>query len=230
MIKNKIVFLLFMAFISLLLLSCDSDIILVLDEYNSPYSVTAIPGDSSLSLYFLSGITASDFAGFNFYVNTSGGEFTLYEDAILNDDGGVPTVETNSHVRQFFTYDIPGTYVNGTKYYVSVTAYGTNDLATDGRIETPISSIAEVIPRPEGTLSGITTGIGIASSSVTDGGSSLSFNLTDSTVTPGGSFRIQDFGYQTDFNSIVIVTNNNYSSDFDTIATRSCTFPCAPIT
>ena len=205
----------FIMFFSLFLLSCETDIILVLDEYNSPYEIVAIPKNNALSVKFLSGVTASDFAGFNFYVNTSP-SFTLFTDAITNASGGKPTIIEESHTREFFNFDIPGAYVNGIKYYVSVTVYGTNDLATDKRIETPLSTIVEVVPRPEGTLTGV-TGVAIVAGTVT-AGADLVFNFGTGTVTAAGAFKIQDFGYQTNFNSIIVVTNNSYPTDFDTTA------------
>ncbi len=204
----------FIMFFSLFLLSCETDIILVLDEYNSPYEIVAIPKDNALSVNFLSGVTASDFAGFNFYVNTSP-SFTLFTDAITNASGGKPTIIEESHTREFFNFDIPGAYVNGIKYYVSVTVYGTNDLATDKRIETSISTIVEVVPRPESTLANVTTGIGISTTAVT-AGADLVFNFGTGTVTAAGTFKIQDFGYQTNFNSVIVVTNNSYPNDFNT--------------
>lgn len=211
-------------FFSLFLLSCETDIILVLDEYNSPYNIVVIPKSNALSVRFLSGVTASDFAGFNFYVNTSG-SFILFDDAIINNAGGKPTIIEENHSREFFNFDIPGTYVNGTKYYVSITAYGTNDLAPDKRIETPISTIVEVAPRPEGTLTGV-TGVTIGTTAVTTGGTDLVFNFTATppTVTSAGvvgDFEIQDFGYQTNFNAVIVVTNNSYPSSFETTAPLS---------
>ena len=46
------------------------------------------------------------------------------------------------------------TFNNGTLYYLSVTAYGTNELVDKKYIETPISTVCPVIPRPEGTRTG----------------------------------------------------------------------------
>ncbi len=132
-------------FLSAFFLSCGGDIITVLDEYNSPYAIKAIAGNGSISIEFISGITASDFEGFNIYANTTG-IFTLYDDAIRNDDGSLPTIPYDVHSRELITLDVPGDYVSGVTYYVTVTAFGLNELATDGRIETAISTIVEVVP------------------------------------------------------------------------------------
>lgn len=130
--------------ISIMCSSC-GNIITVLDEYNSPYAVKATGTDGIIYIEFVSGVTASDFVGFNLYANTTG-EFVLYDDAILNSDGGLPTISESPHSRQIFTYEVPATFISGVTYYVTVTAYGTNPLAENGRIETAISTIVEVVP------------------------------------------------------------------------------------
>ncbi len=135
----------FILLLSTTLISCNN-IITVLDEYNSPYVLEAIAGNGTIFVQFVSGVTASDFDGFNIYINDTGEDFILYSDAMLNSSGGLPTIEYDAHSRQQITLQVPGTYVNGTTYYVSVTAYGTNPLADDGRIETAISTVVEVVP------------------------------------------------------------------------------------
>ncbi len=129
---------------SVTFLSCGGDIIIVVDEYNSPYAINAYAGSASgtIIVEFVSGVTASDFEGFNFYANTTE-NFTLYDDAIRNENGGLPTYPEEPHSRQSFTIEIPDSFTPGT-YYVSVTAFGLNELAPDGRIETAISTIVQV--------------------------------------------------------------------------------------
>ena len=70
--------------------------------------------------------------------------------------GSDPTVENSTHTRSSFTFPISGTYNNGTLYYVTVTAYGTNDLIDTKYIETKINAIVPVIPRVEGDNTGNT--------------------------------------------------------------------------
>ena len=66
---KKIIFLIFILFI---FNSCRDELITIVDEYNPPYGIKAIPGNNSISISFWSGILASDFNGFNLYVGTSG--------------------------------------------------------------------------------------------------------------------------------------------------------------
>ncbi len=56
--------LLFAVITAFLLISCNEELITVVDEYNAPYDVQAIPGDNKVSITFWSGIIASDFAAF----------------------------------------------------------------------------------------------------------------------------------------------------------------------
>ena len=51
-------------------ISCSEELITIVDEYNTPYDIYAIPGDNKVSISFWSGIIASDFAGFNIYAGT----------------------------------------------------------------------------------------------------------------------------------------------------------------
>ncbi|WP_157150552.1 hypothetical protein [Brachyspira sp. SAP_772] len=186
--------------------SCAEELVTVIDEYNIPYEIKAIPGDGKVSISFWSGILASDFAGFNLYAKTSE-DMIQPDDAILNvTDQSLPTVKGTNHTRTNFTMEIPYNFINGTKYYVTVTAYGTNELIEDKYIETQIDTIVPVIPRPEGT-STITgnnmdvTGVGTIG---TKNGNMINAS------TP---WKVQYFGYQTDFNSVVIVTNMNGFDD-----------------
>lgn len=149
---KKIIFLFFILFI---FNSCSNELITVVDEYNPLYQVRAIPGDGSISINFWSGILASDFAGFNLYISTT----QTFTNALLNSSGGYPTISFSTHARSNITLTFPtkgGPYSNNALYYVSVTAYGTNDLAEGGKIETRIDSVIPVVPRQQqtGTSSG----------------------------------------------------------------------------
>lgn len=188
---KKIIFLFFILFI---FNSCSNELITVVDEYNPLYQVRAIPGNGSISINFWSGILASDFAGFNLYISTT----TTFTNALLNDSGGYPTISFSTHARSNITLTFPKTggltYNNGTLYYVSVTAYGTNDLAEGGKIETRIDSVIPVVPRGE------TTGNG-------------SFTITGTTTVnaPAGGV-IQFYGVQSNFNAITVFTNASSQS------------------
>ena len=184
--KNYILLIILSLFI---FTSCNEELITVVDEYNPPYDIQAIPGDGKVSISFWSGVIASDFAGFNIYAKDSE-PFVQPDDAIKNS-------------RQIPTYK----FNNNTLYYVSVTAYGTNDLVDKKYIETPISTICPVIPRPEGTGSGTT----LTASSANVG----TMDPTTGKVTASSGWGVQYFGYQTNFNAVVIVTNNTDAS-FDT--------------
>ena len=185
---KKIIFLFFILFI---FNSCSNELITVVDEYNPLYQVRAIPGNNSISINFWSGILASDFAGFNLYISTT----TTFTNALLNSSGGYPTISFSTHARSNITLTFPTTltYNNGTLYYVSVTAYGTNDLAEGGKIETRIDSVIPVVPRAE-----------------TQG--STGFTITgNSTVAYNGGV-IQSYGVQSNFNAITVFTNASSQS------------------
>ena len=185
---KKIIFLFFILFI---FNSCSNELITVVDEYNPLYEVKVIPGNNSISINFWSGILASDFAGFNLYINTN----QTFTNALLNSSGGYPTISFSTHARSNITLQFPTTltYNNNTLYYVSVTAYGTNDLAEGGKIETRIDSIIPVVPRQQQT--GTPTGF---------------------TITPGNSVTytgvIQSYGVQSNFDAITVFTNNNITT------------------
>lgn len=195
---KKIIFFISILFI---FISCSNELITVVDEYNPPYGIKAIPGSNSISISFWSGILASDFVGFNLYAGTSS-NFNQPNDAIKNNMGSYPTVENSTHTRSSFTFPISGTYNNGTLYYVTVTAYGTNDLTDTKYIETKINAIVPVIPRTEGTnTSGNTT--------ITANGQTVA-NVNGDKITPNGNWGMQYFGPQSDFNAVVVITNNNF--------------------
>lgn len=182
--------------------SCAEELVTVIDEYNMPYEIKAIPGNNKVSIEFWSGILASDFAGFNLYAKTSE-SMNQPDDAILNTtDQALPTIKGTNHTRTNFTIEIPNyTFVNNTKYYITVTAYGTNELIEEKYIETKISTIVPVIPRPEGSAT-ITANI-----DVTGAGTVATRN--GNMINVFGAWKVQYFGYQTNFNSVVIVTNMN---------------------
>ena len=184
---KNIIFLIFALFI---FNSCSDELITIVDEYNPPYEIKAIPGNNSISINFWSGVLASDFVGFNLYADTT----SSFTNAILNpSDNSYPTYRVDEHTRSNFTLQIPGTYNNGTLYYVTVTAYGTNDLAGGG-IETRINTVIPVVPRAESQNNG---GFNIAGTS---------------TVSLTGGGQIRTYGYQSNFNSITVFTNNNTST------------------
>ena len=189
-------------------ISCNEELITVVDEYNPPYDIQAIPGNGKVSISFWSGVIASDFAGFNIYAKTSD-SFIQPDDAIQNSKKTYPTVASSNHTRTNFVIQIPTyTFNNNTLYYVSVTAYGTNDLVDKKYIETPISAICPVIPRPEGAGSSTTLKAG-------SGPVVGTMDPTAGKVTATGGWGVQYFGYQTNFNAVVILTNNKDTS-FDT--------------
>lgn len=187
---KNIIFLIFLLFI---FNSCSDELITIVDEYNPPYEIKAIPGNNSISINFWSGVLADDFVGFNLYLNQGSSTFT---NALLNTDGSYPTVRVDTHTRSNFTLTYPTSagIQNGQLYYVTVTAFGTNDLAEGGRIETKINSIIPVVPRAEAQNEG-----------------SFGITGTTSVSAPAGG-QIKSYGYQTNFNSITVFTNNNLSS------------------
>lgn len=193
---KKIIFLFFILFI---FNSCSNELITVVDEYNPLYQVRAIPGNESISINFWSGILASDFAGFNLYISDS----KTFTNALLNNSGGYPTISFSTHARSNITLTFPKraglTYNNNTLYYVSVTAYGTNDLAEGGKIETRIDSIIPVVPRQEQKSTG----------TITAGSLSITINTTASTISGG---KIQSYGVQSNFDAITVFTNNNITT------------------
>ncbi len=199
---NRIFIILLLSF---LFYSCESDLITILDEYNPPYEIVAVPRNGGITVNFISGILASDFAGFNIYVDN----FSQPTDAKLGTDGALPTVRYENHVRELFYLPAPGTYVNGTLYTIALTAYGTNDLADNGYIETKINATYTVVPRLEGTITD--TSINIPATGVIA-------NITGSNIQPAGAYKIQYFGTQSSFTNITIITNNNYATDFDSSA------------
>lgn len=191
---KKIIFLFFILFI---FNSCSNELITVVDEYNPLYQVRAIPGNASIKINFWSGILASDFAGFNLYISDS----PNFTNALLNNSGGYPTIPFSTHARSNITLQFPTTltYNNDTLYYVSVTAYGTNDLAEGGKIETRIDSIIPVVPREQRTSTG----------KITAGSLSITINTTNSTISGG---KIQSYGVQSNFDAITVFTNNNITA------------------
>ena len=147
---------------------------------------------------------ASDFAGFNLYAKTS-------EDIVQPDDAikeattqTLPTVKGATHTRTNFILEIPNyTFQNGTKYYITVTAYGTNELINEKYIETKISTVVPVIPRPEATAA-------ITGESINVSGAGIVATRNGNASSP---WKVQYFGYQTNFNSVVLVTNMNGFDD-----------------
>lgn len=195
---KKIIFLFFILFI---FNSCSNELITVVDEYNPLYQVRAIPGNNSISINFWSGILASDFAGFNLYISTT----PNFTNAILNEKDGYPTISFSTHARSNITLTFPtkgGPYNNGTLYYVSVTAYGTNDLAEGGKIETRRDSVIPVVPRQQQT-----------------GTSSGNFTITGTTTVnaPTGGV-IKSYGVQSNFDAITVFTNNNITTTSESYA------------
>lgn len=193
---KKIIFLFFILFI---FNSCSNELITVVDEYNPLYQVRAIPGDGSISINFWSGVLASDFAGFNLYISTTR-DFT---NALLSPEGRYPTIPFSTHARSNITLKFPTTvtYNNNTLYYVSVTAYGTNDLAEGGKIETRIDSVIPVVPRGETTVA-----------------TSTGFTITIGTSVAATTGVIQSYGVQSNFNAITVFTNNNITTTSESYA------------
>ncbi|WP_039954242.1 hypothetical protein [Brachyspira hampsonii] len=194
----------FIISIIFLFTSCNEELITVVDEYNSPYNIYAIPGNNKVSISFWSGVIASDFLGFNIYAGTSH-NLVQPDNAIKNSLQALPTVSSSNHTRTNFIIEIPTyTFNNGTLYYIAVTAYGTNDLVDNKYIETTINSVLPVIPRPEGTGNGTTLTASTASVGTMDPNAGK--------VTANTGWKVQYFGYQTNFNAIVNVTNNTDDS------------------
>lgn len=211
MIKKTIFLILFLIFFT----GCGGDLVTFLDEYNEPYDIKVIPLDNGIMVNYWSGVLASDFAGFNFYVNNSG-NFTQPNDAITNVNGVLPTYAQSNHSRVFFSFQIPGTYNNGSLYYVAISAYGTNDLASNKIIETKISGIYPVVARPEGngSVDIITDGNILNANSLQVAETATDTETLAKGIKSFGNYRMQYLGYQTNFNSVVIITNTN-SSAFD---------------
>ena len=192
---KKIIFFIFILFISNIFNSCSDELITIVDEYNPPYEIKPIPGSNSISINFWSGILADDFVGFNLYIHTN----STFTNAILNSDGSYPTVRFETHSRSNITLTYPtnANIQNDTLYYVAVTAYGTNDLAEGGKIETKVNAIP-VIPRAESTGSGTTSIIA----------GSLNATSNNNTITANNG-KVKSYGYQTNFNAITVFTNSN---------------------
>ena len=189
---KKIIFFIFILFISNIFNSCSDELITIVDEYNPPYEIKPIPGNNSISINFWSGILADDFVGFNLYIR--GENETSFSNAVYGSDGGYPTFRVDTHTRSNFTLTFPtsANIQNGNLYYVAVTAYGTNSLAEGEKIETKVNAIP-VVTRPEGTGQG-------------------NFNVTGGMVSLTGGGQIRAYGYQTNFNAITVFTNNNTST------------------
>ena len=186
--------------------SCAEELVTVIDEYNMPYEIKAIPGDNKVSIEFWSGILASDFAGFNLYAKTSENIIQI-DDAILDaTTQALPTIKGTNHTRTNFTIEIPNyTFQNGTKYFITVTAYGTNELIEEKYIETKINTAVPVIPRPEGSAT-------IAGYVISANGDNVG-TVVGNMINASAPWKVQYFGYQTNFNSVVIVTNMNGFDD-----------------
>ena len=182
---KNIIFLIFALFI---FNSCSDELITIVDEYNPPYEIKAIPGNNSISINFWSGVLASDFVGFNLYIQQGSSSFTQ---AVLNpNDGSYPTYRVDEHTRSNFTLQFPtsANIQNDTLYYVTVTAYGTNDLVAEKYIETKISEVIPVVPRAE------------------QSGTPAGFTINSQTVSATG---LRVYGPRTNFNEITVFTNNN---------------------
>lgn len=187
--------------------SCAEELVTVIDEYNMPYEIKAIPGDNKVSIEFWSGILASDFAGFNLYAKTSE-NMIQPDDAIKDSAQTLPTIKGTNHARTNFIIEIPNyTFVNNTKYFITVTAYGTNELIEEKYIETKINTVVPVIPRPEGSATITVNNIDVT-------GAGIVATRNGNMINAAGAWKVQYFGYQTNFNSVVVVTNMNaFDSD-----------------
>lgn len=183
--------------------SCAEELVTIIDEYNMPYEIKAIPGDNKVTIEFWSGILASDFAGFNLYAKTSE-NMVQPDDAIKDSEQMLPTIKGTNHTRTNFTIEIPNyNFVNGTKYFITVTAYGTNELIEEKYIETKINTAVPVIPRPEGT------GTIDAANNINVTGAGTVATRSGNMINASSGWKVQYFGYQTNFNSVVVVSNMN---------------------
>lgn len=182
--------------------SCAEELVTIIDEYNMPYEIKAIPGDNKVSIEFWSGILASDFAGFNLYAKTSE-NMNQPDDAIKDSEQTLPTIKGTNHTRTNFTIEIPNyNFVNGTKYFITVTAYGTNELIEEKYIETKINTAVPVIPRPEGSAT-------ITANNIDVTGAGTVATRSGNMINASSGWKVQYFGYQTNFNSVVVVSNMN---------------------
>ncbi|WP_300368569.1 hypothetical protein [Brachyspira sp.] len=192
--------------------SCNEELITIVDEYNSPYDIKAIASNNAIYISFWSSVIASDFAGFNLYVSQAN-TFTQPDDAIKSTSNTFPTILGSNHTRTNFVIEVPTTkmaFANGTLYYVSVTAYGTNNLVDKKYIETKITpdSIIPVIPRNEGDGNG---------NSLTANGQNLG-TINNGKITCNANWKVQYFGAQNSINNVVVLTNyNDNSFDNDAI-------------
>lgn len=182
--------------------SCAEELVTIIDEYNMPYEIKAIPGDNKVTIEFWSGILASDFAGFNLYAKTSE-NMVQPDDAIKDSEQMLPTIKGTNHTRTNFTIEIPNyNFVNGTKYFITVTAYGTNELIEEKYIETKINTAVPVIPRPEGSAT-------ITANNIDVTGAGTVATRSGNMINASSGWKVQYFGYQTNFNSVVVVSNMN---------------------
>ncbi|MBI4976326.1 MAG: hypothetical protein HZC28_02530 [Spirochaetes bacterium] len=145
---------------ALMIASCGNSPTAVVDYYDMPADVVIIPGNRSLTVRFISMPQVIDFLGFNVYIGITSNQGSVTR--IPDSTGAVPTfnykdkVTTNSVISLTITNDAASNaLVNGTTYYIAVTAYGTNaykDVEGGGKIETPRGTLFRGTPREEGDI------------------------------------------------------------------------------
>ena len=188
--KQSKAIIIFFIFILFIFNSCSDELITIVDEYNPPYEIKPIPNsDGTVSINFWSGVLANDFAGFNLYATNTSGPFTQPNDAIGYPS--LPTIPYDTHTRSNITLTFPKSYTFDTTQpsYITVTAYGTNDLASDG-IETRINQVVSVFPRQQQT------------------GAPAGFTITPNQTVDYTGGVIQSYGVQSNFDAITVFTNN----------------------
>ena len=205
--KQSKAIIIFFIFILFIFNSCSDELITIVDEYNPPYEIKPIPNsDGTVSINFWSGVLANDFAGFNLYATNTSGPFTQPNDAIGYPS--LPTIPYDTHTRSNITLTFPTSYTFDTTRpsYITVTAYGTNDLASDG-IETRINQVVSVFPRQATTVSGsLNNGASIGGITISITGNTISakVGVTD--------MQVKSYGYRTNFNEITVFTNDSLST------------------
>lgn len=227
------------------LTGCQLNPFAVVDEYNHPLALRVIGSNNALVLTFSSVNDATDFLGFNVYISTESNTNTVT--ALLSTNGTYPTHPYDRHTLDSVTIVVTNlpdgsALLNGTEYFVGVSAYGTNEYATydddpdkEGLIETPVTELFAGIPRPEGSIalnniasatsnalvvSGTSLAIDSVSGAESGYTSAFFFKLSNyfSVVTPIASsgassgYAIQDLGAYDAFSDVTLLPEAGYQN------------------
>lgn len=151
---KRLSLILFSAF-ALLLFSCSQTPVSVVDDYQSPSDINVIPGDEIITIEFNSANSAGDFAGFNVYFSSSDSYSSA--EKLSNASGSFPSVNFRKHGHERVRIVLSNeswrpSIENGSTYYLTVRAYGTNEYSDSGTIESSDTEMHKVTPRPEGSI------------------------------------------------------------------------------